>query len=134
MDAYEQCSFEIFNVVDRARGRTHNCLHRGKGILDAMVQLADQKRLLLLSVLAVGDIDQHVDGADEFAGLVVNWGRVGDKWHAGTVKASADTPCRAPSVSLSATAMGHLSCANGVPSGQNSFQEPHHSLVPSWGR
>ena len=35
--------------------------------------------------------------------------------------------------SFSATAIGHSSCRSGVPSGQNSFQEPHHSLEPSIG-
>ena len=47
-----------------ARGRTHDCLHRGKGILDAVVQLADQKRLLLLRALAIRDVHQHVDGTE----------------------------------------------------------------------
>ena len=36
--------------------------------------------------------------------------------------------------SFSAIAIGHWSCGIGVPSGQYSFHEPHHSLVPSGGR
>ena len=35
--------------------------------------------------------------------------------------------------SFSAIAIGHSSCGIGVPSGQNSFHEPHHSLEPSGG-
>ena len=35
---------------------------------------------------------------------------------------------------LIAIAMGHSPWGNDRPSGQKSFQEPHHSLVPIWGR
>lgn len=36
--------------------------------------------------------------------------------------------------SLTATAIGHSSCGIGLPSGQYSFHEPHHSLEPMSGR
>ena len=43
--------------------------------------------------------------------------------------ATASTPRTGRPV-FRVTAMGHSSCASGVPSGQYSFQEPHHSLLP----
>ncbi len=47
--------------------------------------------------------------------------------------ASASMP-RTGLFSFSAIAIGQSACASGVPSGQYSFQEPHHSLEPSTGR
>ena len=49
-------------------------------VLDAVIQLGQQQLLLRLGGFALADIDQHVDGADEFARLVAKRRRERQEW------------------------------------------------------
>ena len=90
LDASEYCGLEVLDIVDRARSRTHDRLDGGKRVLDAVMQFADQQSLLLLGALAVGDVHEHVDRADQFARIVMNWCRVWNERHTRAIRPFGD--------------------------------------------
>ena len=64
-----------------SRGLHRQRLHRRKRVLHSMVQFVDKGLLAILGLLALGDVDEHVDCAHELAVGIVQRRRVGHERH-----------------------------------------------------
>jgi len=53
----------------------------GEGVVDAVSELAEQQRLLLLCRLPLADVDQHVHRADQLAFFIVQRSRKREDWN-----------------------------------------------------
>ena len=79
-----------------------------------------------------GNVDEHIDGADQRAVLVAQRGRIGRKADPRTVGPLGDRLDVADGpVFLDGDGHRTSSWASGVPSGQNSFQVTHHNSPSS---
>ena len=88
-------------------------------VLDAMIELVEQQALLRLRLPAFADIDQHVDGADHLSRgsrSGVGNGMKGMRVPSG--RSATASALRMARPSFRATAIGHSSWGNGVPSGR----------------
>ena len=74
---------ELFRAIGLGQAQ-HRLDHREQ-IVGAVIDLLGQQHHPLFRLLAGGDVDQHVDGADQRAGLVAQRGRIGRKADARTV-------------------------------------------------
>ena len=91
-------------------GEPQRRLDDGQEIVGPVIDLVDKQLLARLDRLLAGDIDQHVDRADDDAGVVAKHGRMGREAHPTAIGpfGQASTP-RTSRPSLRATAMGHSS-------------------------
>ena len=70
--------------------RIEQRLHHLHVVLDAMIELVEQHALMRFRLLALADVDQHVDGADDLAFGIAQRRRIGNERHAAAVRALGD--------------------------------------------
>jgi hypothetical protein len=65
-------------------------LQRLHVVLDAVVQFVEQHSLLRFGLLALADVDKHVDGADDLAARIAQRSRIGNERNASAVGTLGD--------------------------------------------